>query len=78
MFWRVFCDWGMMSTKIKLTALEFFVMITLMKTNIIFVRACHFTVGWMTLKLTSHDMIMCHSVNLVLISYINLPPLLMN
>ena len=31
-------------------------------------KVCHSTVGWMTLKLNTHDMIMCHSVKLVLIS----------
>ena len=41
-------------------------------------RACHCTVGWMTLKLNSYDMIMCHSVKLVLISHGNLPSLRMN
>ena len=40
----------------------------LMKTNIKVLKVCHRTVGWMTLKLNTHDMIMCHSVKLVLIS----------
>ena len=40
----------------------------LMKTNKKVLKICHSTVGWMTLKLNTHDMIMCHSVKLVLIS----------
>ena len=39
-----------------------------MKTNIKVFKVCHFTVGWMTLKLNSQNMIMCHSVKVVLIS----------
>ena len=30
----------------------------LMKTNIKVLKVCHRTVGWMTLKLNTHDMIM--------------------